>query len=335
MKKILRSVLNWFITDLGTKIMALVLAIIVWIYLNHEYTEKSELIEVPLKLISPPEIIAEGRDLQGKPVRSVKVILEGPRGLLKPHPAGVGEIRCIHQVEAPANLINEVVRVEDLKEKDFNLPARIKIREITPARIQITLMQKAQRYLRLDTKNCLKGNPLKGYQVQVKTEPSEILVQGPKNILDAYNEIPIEPIDIQYRNSSFSQPGRIVGMLGGYTVWTEDSFIVRVEIKGGLDERKLKAKINVLQPQGFPYTVKVKPTEIEICLKGPAAALRHLKEQHFNVFVNISNLYSDPQNIKPGTFKPWLEFALSPEAPEGISLAEPLKQVTVEVMELK
>lgn len=335
MKKIFNFLLQWIITDPTTKIMALLLAVIVWFFLDHEYTERSkEPIEVPLKLIVPDNIIALAKDLQGNPVDTIKIVLEGPRGVFKENPR---DIVCWHKVEVPANFINEVTRIEDIKEKDFfNLPPRIKVRQIDPARILIILLEKGKRFMRLETKNRFKGVLPEGYEIQVKTEPSEILVYGPKKIIALYKEIPIEPIDIEGRTSSFSLPGKIIKTLDGYPIWTEDSFIVRAEIIGGLEEKRIRSKINILQPQEFQYVVKIiKPTEIELKFKGPAEVIEDLKPHHVNVFVNISKLYSDPQNIKPGRFKIQAEYSLAQDAPKDITLAEPLNQVTVEVTESK
>lgn len=307
--------------------MALLLALMIWFYINQECTEKLKPIDVPLELDLPPKIIGQIEDLQGNPIDTVKVSFEGPSGFLKKER---GEIICCHKVELASNIINSqpLIQIEEIKEEDFNLSAQVKIREISPRKIRIILMPEIQRNmtLKVNIDDCLAGNLAKGYEVvSVSAEPSQVLVHGPKHILQHHKEIPIVSIDISERTSSFTQPGRIVPTINKMPVWTKNEFTVTVNIKEQLFEQTFKAKINILLPPDFPYQVKTKPDELEIRLKGSALGIKRLKEHNIKVFVDVSSLYRNPKDIKPGNYNIKVQF----RPPEGIILVEPLSPVTL------
>jgi YbbR domain-containing protein len=197
-------------------------------------------------------------------------------------------------------------------------------------------MKEMEKNLRLDTEKCSVGEPAKGYRiVEIRTEPSEVLVRGPKYILQNRQFIPCAPIDISGATKSFSRAGKIPEAIDNMPVSTNDSFRIFVTVAEELVETTLKTNINILYPPDFAYQVKAKPQEIELKLKGPAESLKALKQTDFTVFVNMANLYSNPKDVKPGSYPGVaVEFLLSEKAPRGIILPEPLSPVMIEISEL-
>jgi len=331
---VLKGLVKLITANLGTKLMALLMALFTWFYINQEYTERTDLLEIPLKLEVPEGVISQTEDLsKGGPIGSVKVSLEGPRGILQDIKTN---IICRHKVVA-GNLNDQPIpQIEEIKPSDFNLPNSINVRIINPSKIKVWLMREMEKNLRLDAEKCSAGGPAKGYRiVEIKAEPSEILVRGPKYILQNRQSIPCAPVDISGATKSFSRAGKIAETIDNMPVSTNDSFRLMVTVDEGLVETTVKTNINILFPPDFAYQVKAKPQEIEVKLKGPAESLKALKKTDFNVFVNVANLYSNLKDVKPGSYPGvTVEFQLSEKAPRGIILAEPLNPAMIEITEL-
>jgi len=308
--------------------MALFLALVVWFYINQEYTDKLGPIDVPLKLEASSYVIGEIRDVNNQPVKTVRVELEGPRGVLKEKPA---DIICRHKVIVTGMVEETFRQPEQIRESDFNLPPSIKVKNITPSQIWVQLMKEEEKYLRVKSTGCTEGEPAKGYEItEVKAEPSEILVHGPKHILDKLSEIPTKPLDVSGATASFSRPGDIVETVEGLQVSTSDAFRIIVNIAEKPEEIILKdVEVKILQPSDFPYLVNTKPKQLDLKFKVPKG--RKIEKGQVELFVNVGKLYSEQKDIKPGSFPGvQVEFNLPPD----IILAEPIKPVTIEISEL-
>jgi len=331
MKKIF--IFSLFTDNLGTKLMALLMALFTWFYINQEYTDRIESLDVPLKVDVAQGLIVQTHDLGNRIIETVKISLEGPRGILQD---AAQNIICRHKVIQTNLGEGPIVQIVELKQSDFNLPNSIRIKSINPSKIEVVLMRETEKNLRIDTEKLFTGQVPKGYKIiEVKTEPSEILVKGPKHILHNRQLIPCQAIDISDVTRSFSRTGKIVESIDNLPVSTNDVFKITVTITEELVETTMKAGINVLLIPEFPFQVKAKPQEIEFKLKGPAESIKLLKKNDFNVFVNVASLYPNTKDVKPGSYPGVnVEFQLSEKAPRGIILAEPLKPVMIEISEL-
>ena len=169
---------------------------------------------------------------------------------------------------------------------------------------------------------------------EVRVEPSEILVEGPKHILETLQTINCVPIDISGSTKSFTREGQIVSMIQNRPVRAKDSFKIVVVIGKELSEREIKVNVNIVIPPDFPYNVKTKPSEIKFKVKGPSESIQRLSPNHFNVFVNVANIYPDISDLKPGRYPGVaVEVKLSKDIPEGIVISEIIESIPVEIKE--
>ncbi|MBI4834871.1 MAG: hypothetical protein HY811_08660 [Planctomycetes bacterium] len=330
--KLIKWIANLFTDNFGTKMMALLLAIGIWVYVNRLYTEPPKPVMAQLKLIVPSGMVGYAEDADdGKPVSSIEITLEGPRGILSEI---TDDITCRHRV-APT-MDDNIPQVEDIKESDFNLPSGVMVKKMKPAKIRVWLMKEMEKYIIIDTDNCWSGKPSSGYRVsEVWAEPAEIMVRGPKSVLETKSSIGCIPVDVSGATASFEREGRIQPTIENKPVVASQNFKLVITIAEELKETVLKTDINIVLPQDFAYKVKVKPKQAEVRLKGPPESIRLLKPTHFNVFVNINTIYENIADLVPGRSYPGvsLEFQLTDKAPKGIILAEPLKSVTVDITE--
>lgn len=318
--------------NLGTKIMALFLSILVWVYINRESSE-TDTLNVPLRIITDAQVLSRAEIMEtGEPINEVKVKVKYPKGHRESVISGVV---CSLKVKSSTDLQVSETSFPRFSENDFNFSPTVRIENITPPNIRLILFKEANKFMRLKTDDCLGGAPVKGYRVAgIKAIPSEILVKGPKHILDKYDKAPVARVDVTGRNSSFSQLGRIETTLENEKISTEDSFIVEVTINEEVIEQVLQIPINVLLPPNFPYRLELKPNEIGVKVKGPASGIKALKERHINLFVNISGLYTKLDEITPPRILTApLELRFTPDAPSGIELSQPLEKIRLDIIE--
>ncbi|MCK4909429.1 MAG: hypothetical protein KAS70_05985 [Planctomycetes bacterium] len=337
-----KKIFSWFIKaftqNLGTKIMAILMATAVWFYFNYEYPEVSPQFNVPLQLELPANIISSRIEtIEGGPLGSLKVTLQGPPGALNNIPTN---IICRHKITGVDVTLNKPqVLTEKLLGSDFiNLPSQTKIKSFEPAKIKITLVNEESKVMRVNTENSLRGKPAEGYRItKVQITPSEILVRGPKNTLNKYRSVNLHPVNVSGRTVSFSQPGRIQETLDGQKIVTTDKFVIKVHIEETFVVKSFKPKINILLPSNFPYKIRIKPEKIDLKLEIPYSVTDKFNEHHFNLFIDVSRLYSQITDVKPGmTYNAQLEFRLTPDAPgrDKITKPENLTQIKLDVLKL-
>ena len=93
----------------------------------------------------------------------------------------------------------------------------------------------------------------------------------------------------------------------------------------------------MLLPSSFPYKIRIKPEEIDLKLEIPYSVTDKFNEHHFNLFIDVSRLYSQITDVKPGmTYNAQLEFRLTPDAPgrDKITKPENLTQIKLDVLKL-
>lgn len=318
-----------FLNNVGTKIMALILAVITWIYIYQAHIEKAPTpIKVPVIIETPPQVISRIENMDSETIKEIEVEIEYSR---RASP-DIANLICKRQVKPASEQLQPII--VELTPSDFNLKPGVTIKKIIPDKIRVILMAEASKFMRIKTENVIQGAPLKGYRItSVKAIPSEILVRGPKNILDKYSEIPIVKIDVGNRNSFFSQVGRVEPMENA-KITTEDAFIVEVRIDEETTEVVYSVKINLLIPPDFPrYPIQIKPQEKALKFKGPASSIKELKPRHINLFVNLGSLYTNPSDLKPPqSFAPQLELRFTSDAPREIELTEQLDQIKLEIL---
>ena len=323
---------NLFLQNLGTKIMALILAVGSWVYISYTRIEQPATINVPLIIDTPTQIISSV-EKDGEPIKDIQIKVEYPHGSSSDITTG---LVCRHKINISNDQIdNPQTIIVELTESDFNPKPGVRIKIPDEAKkIQVILMREVTKYMKIKTEGTIQGTPLKGYWVtSVKAIPSEILVRGPKNILDKYNEISLAKIDVNNRNGFFAQNGRIE-YLENTKIIAEESFTIEVRIDEEMTEVVHTVKINILTPSDFPhYPIQIKPQEKALKFRGPASSIRELKPRHINLFVNVGELCPNPGDIKPPvTFAPKLEWRLTPDAPRNIELPEPLDQIKLEIL---
>ena len=158
-------------SNLLAKLMALVMAVAVWYYLDQRATRTLEM-RFRLDLVLPEGALllqardADGRELGGE----IPVRLRGPRRDIEAlRPAS---LICVHTL---AGAIHEPVetRAETLTAEEFNVPSLIVVEPLPSAFIRVTLASRVRRRVRVRVE-AFQPAP---FPYRVAVEPAEVDVQ--------------------------------------------------------------------------------------------------------------------------------------------------------------
>jgi hypothetical protein len=257
---------RFFLDDLLTKLMAVVLAVVVWIFLNQGVATESEIQTVTAEArlnVLPPRGVAilrvaaadgMGERLDGPGGGLIQVVLRGSKTVLSTARARL-ECRHLLTIDSPVSASEYTTVFSAIRATDFDLPRGIDVVKIDPARIQVQVAQEAVRLLRIASgpQDCLRGNPPPGLQVEsVSFSPTYVHVRGLRHILDRLNEIPIVPVDISDRATTFSQLVEIREEIQGTPVSTDETIRMSVTLRPADEERPLQnLRVEILFPDGF------------------------------------------------------------------------------------
>lgn len=285
-----------FLTDLPTKLMALGMGIIVWIFLDHldreqaqeaSVTEEARLIVLPTSKVAVLRVTApdDTERLDGPNGRPIRVTLRGLKGVLN---TAVRGLECRHPlglIEAlPENETKTLVSV--LRASDFDLPRGIEVTSISPPEVRVEVALETIRPLRIDdnASECLTGPAPPGLQVErISFSPTHVSVRGLRHILNRLNTIPIVPVDVQglvppelgEQGGTFSQHVQIRDAIQGTPVTTNEAIVMTAVLRPVDAVRTIPdARAELWFPDGFPHPrdrVRVAgPAAVGVRLKGAA-----------------------------------------------------------------
>lgn len=284
-------------SNLGAKLMALSMALALWLFATGKYTGELTCM-VPLEISFPQEYT-----LLSQSANTVYIRLKGPKSSIDYVSGLVGErkitARCSVYVDdrESEDVIDEMVILD---KKSFNLPTEVNLDFVRPNRVKISLVKRETKTLTVELQK--RGEPTPGYLVSGEFFfPFEVQVTGPANVLKDATEIKTLPIDIssitpdQNRTFPWQVPleQRVTISNGGkvITVPVECEGVVNVwfDIVEELVSKDFeKTSIKLLEPPGFPYKVELKQKFVDLKVKGPKSILDKLRPP--DVYIDVSGL---------------------------------------------
>jgi hypothetical protein len=206
--------------NLGLKILAVLIAILVWFVLSgrtrERISERSYRIALSIVNIPPRTIIGSALP------PAVDVRVRGPFTALRQ--VGPDKLEAVVDLQG-ATLGEKTYR---LAPEDINVPPEIEVIAISPAELKIVLDAVADRLLPI-TAN-LTGTPAAGFSVEDATvEPHVARVEGPSTALARMRSVTTDPISLEGRTASFSVPATVLADQPGVRV--REGQIVTVAVR--------------------------------------------------------------------------------------------------------
>jgi YbbR domain-containing protein len=254
------------------KIASVLLALVLWFVIAGEKTSEMGL-SVPLELQNFPVDL----ELTGEPVNTVDVRLRAsPSVIQQLGPA---------EVSAHVNLagVGEGEQIVHLTAETIRVPFGIRVVRVTPAMITLHLERTLQKDVPVRAR--LLGRPAAGNEVaEVKTDPAEVRIAGPKTRVREVESAFTEPVSVEAAEAT---------VVEAVNVGLEDPYLrilgsSRVRVTARIREVHNTRILDSVKVAVRGGAAAVQPGAVRIVLSGPEAALKRGTVQSVRAYVSLA-----------------------------------------------
>lgn len=283
-----------FTRNLGLRLLAVAIAIGLWVFVNAGQHEAQTLLVVPVQYtgLAPDLMIVNDHP------QFVNVQVSGPRTLLSLLDAGRMtvhlDLRGVTAGEADFKITPEM----------FNIPRQTTIESVSPAQITLDIDQVVTKELpvRLDTT----GQVSTGLEIgSVELKPSVVAATGPRRLLRNMSSVDTLPLDVQGEKADLSREVQLADT-GNLIKLSTGRVLATVHVQNVIIEREFHDIPITVRNAGHRFTVVPHTASVEI--RGPQLALQTLKLD--------GSVYVDAQDLTSG----WHQEPLMVELPTGMEL---------------
>lgn len=321
-----------FTGNIPTKLMALVMAVALWLYAINRHT--GDLTEVVSLTVSVPE----GITVLEQNFEEITIHLRGPQNVIDTVADMIKDRKVLARYtvrESPNMIEDQVKQTIFITREHLDLPSAVKLVSVYPDKVDIVLGKLQKKRLKVNLQK--KGEPAIGYTVANEfVFPGEVEVTGPLNALKEATFIHTVPIDIGgitgEQNRTF--PWRIeidqkvIIKRGDKTISVpvvcNEDVRVWLQIVEQQDTRLFeKMKIKIIGPAEYPYTIKLQDEFSNVRVKGPKLLLDKLNAEDIVLYIDVTSLKP------PGPYKQPVKSIL----PKNVELVDKLPEVHLDIRE--
>ncbi|MCG0278313.1 MAG: hypothetical protein L5656_07250 [Thermanaeromonas sp.] len=297
--------------NLGVKLLAVALALILWFYVTSEQNPTTEqVLRVPLEV----ENLSAGLVVVDLP-SEVSLRVEGRRG----------QIQNLLPRDIRAYVDLRVARVgENTLPVQVTLPEGIRLVRVNPSQVTVKVEQVKEISFRVQAS--LNGEPASGYRVlEPVIKPSEVIVSGPEAFLKEIGKVYVEVNMDQARGNYLAQlPVQIADRegrpLSRWLTTKPENVEVFVPVVQDMPSRMVTIRPRLVGEPAPGYEVKrviLHPEVVEVLAP-------------YDILSSLDSLYTTPINIAGARKNVTAESEL--EIPAGVQLSSfPRVQVIVEI----
>lgn len=281
-------------SEAGLRVLALVLAIALWIFVNAGERGSVDMLTVPISYRSLPA----GMVIMNHPPDFVKIEVSGPRTLL----SLLDEERLALKLDL--NGIGSGSADLKLYPTMFNVPRQTSVTRISPDHLTLDIDRIVVRELPVHL--AIDGKVAQGYTISsVEIRPSSVTARGPSRFVNPLAEIDSSPFEVGGRTTDVERtvqmapPNPALGLSIGHVQ-------ARVNVIEVIADREFRAV--AVQVKDSDYKYRVDPKEATLTIRGPAAKLAGLDARGI--------AYVDAKGVEPGSHDLPLQVTL----PDGMQL---------------
>lgn len=312
----MQRIKKWIMNNLDIKILAVLMALILWFYISSQYNviiEKYYEIDIaPINLDTSLSI----KEIREK----VTVGIKGPQNII--------ENTTDNKITGTVNLKNILEPGEYIIGVDILTPKNTQISKIIPEDVRI-IVEKIVSNEYLIEYNLI-GLPEKGYSLENEPEisPKEIIITAPESVQENINQVKVD-IDISAINKDMEREEKV-------TVYSKDNTLldnlnlipdkvsISIRVREGYPEKILEIKPRIIgKPAPGFYISKIEATPNSVQIYG-----------EYTRIINIEYLETIPIDVN-GVSKT-LTVKVAPLLAEGVYLAEnqeTLAEVQIQIEE--
>ncbi|SMB90817.1 YbbR domain-containing protein [Thermanaeromonas toyohensis ToBE] len=297
--------------NLGVKLLAVTLALILWLYVTSEQNPTTEhVVRIPLEV----ENLSAGLVVANLP-SEVQIRLEGRKG----------QIKNLLPRDIRAYVDLRAARVgENTLPVQVTLPEGVRLVRVNPAQVTVKVEQVQE--VSLPVQVNLNGEPAGGYRaLDPILKPSQVIVSGPEALLKEIGKVYVEVKLDQARGNYLAQlPVQVVDReghpLSRWLTLKPESVEVFVPVVQDMPSRMVAIRPRLVGEPAAGYQIKrviLHPEVVEVLAP-------------YNVLATLDNLYTTPINIAGARKNIIVESQL--EIPPGVQLSSfPRVRVIVEI----
>lgn len=269
MNSLWASLRGLLLDNLGTKVLALVVALGVQVVVHRDTVREAEL-SARLRLGGVPA----GQVFVGAPPETAKLRLRGRR-------VALAELKGINNLEIPVDIsgYRDGDRlVIDPRAIERSLPVRaLEVGGIDPPAIDVRL--EALQTKMVPVEATYAGEPGPGFRANPKqalVEPAQVQISGPASALARATVVRTLPVDLGYAEKEFAATVRLQSLGAALLVAKPDEVRVTVKLEE-TDMTRTLVGVPVMMrncPSGAQCSID--PPEIALRLEGPGQAVRRM-----------------------------------------------------------
>jgi YbbR domain-containing protein len=280
--------------DNGLRVLALALAIGLWIFVNAGERGSIVPLTVPISYSSLPP----GMVIVNHPPAQVKIEVTGPRTLLS--------LLDPERLTLKLNLRNVATGQSDFKiyPSMFNVGRNTTVTSISPDQVSLDIDRLATRDVPVHL--AVEGKVEAGYTISsVDISPPNVTVVGPSRYVAPLTFLRTQPFDLRgltadtSRTVDIEPPDPSVGLSTGHVV-------AKVNVTEAISDREFRGVDVAVKGSDFKY--RVEPRQATLTIRGPAIKLASLAPKGL--------AYVDATDLAPGSHDLPLQVTL----PDGMQL---------------
>jgi YbbR domain-containing protein len=268
--------IRWIVKDWWLKLVALVAAVVLWLFarLEREYTRELKL-GLDMSLL-PTEYVVVDQN-----VDSVSVEIRGKGRYL----VQLGKFEP--KIVLPLVSMKEGRERLRIGPENVNLPEQIQVRSLDPYQIELGIERRAKRKVAVIVRS--DGIPAEGFAISNIDYDKTVDLYGTKEVVSTFSHLFSEPLNVDGVSVSFSTKLAIqVPDTAGLA--TEPSSIlvkVRVEPETTVVLTNVPVSLKGVPLQGQAYLLN---KEVKLTLRGPVSLLRGYSKDEVEVTISVSSL---------------------------------------------
>ena len=271
---------DYFTTNIGKKILAITLAIILWIIANFEQDiEKNIEIDIQYNDLSPDLII------KSAPPESLNLRIRGSRTKLS--------ILKTENYSYPISL-NKVasgVSKFNIRTEQIRIPG-VNIIGLSPSEIKLEIEHLIIKKVKINPKI---GLPDIGFNVvgTPKVQPSSMKISGPKSILSELQFINTDEVKIEGEQTNFTIEVPLKTNSPLLKILSDDEVVkITINIQETIIEKEFKKLgINIIDIENMNYKILGKQS-VDLLFEGPYSKIKELSSEDIKVTASAKGITS-------------------------------------------
>jgi len=266
-----------FRRNLGLRVISLMLAFVLWLFVNVGQRDSETSLRVPIVYRRLPSglMVVNSRpdyvDITVSGPGTLLSLLDPDRLTLRLDLAGVAP------GEADFNIGPE----------RFNIPRQTRILRISPAQIRLEIDQLGTRELPVHLN--VSGDVAKGYKISSQqTNPPTVRITGPLRDIRQMQRIETAPLDVSGASADVTHPINLINP--GWLRASVEQVDANVKIKEVITDRRFRGV--QIQVRDTDYKFSLDPRQADVIVRGPVLKLNGLKLDNA--------VYVDAHGTEPG-----------------------------------